>query len=85
VELDAGRAQLTWPVGERCRRAEIRLPVELGWSRYRGEEHPIRGWYSPGFGRRVPGTSLIGIGNGSTGTNLVTTVHLPGPEEWWTR
>jgi hypothetical protein len=81
VELAAGRALLDWPAGGRRRRAEICLPAGLSWTRHRGEEHPIRGWYSPGFARRVPSTSLIGIGNGSAETCLVTTIQLPGGAE----
>ena len=48
------------------------LPGELSWTAHRGEEDPILGWYSPGFGRRTPATSLIGHGHASASSSLVT-------------
>ncbi len=38
------------------------LPGELTWQTYRGSTDPILGWYSAGFGRRQPTTTLIGTG-----------------------
>jgi hypothetical protein len=79
VDLRAARAGLTWSTRGRYRRAKIRLPDQLDWSRHRAEENPIRGWYSPGFGRRTPTTTLLGSGNGSSATRLVTVIELPDP------
>ncbi len=80
VDLQGARANLAWSINGQSRQAEIRLPDELSWSRHRGEENPIRGWYSPGFGQRVPATSLLGFGTGSSTTHLVTVIDLPaGP------
>ena len=58
--------------GGEARGATLALPPELRWTAYRGEEDPIRGWYSPGFGLRVPATALVGHGRGSASTSLVT-------------
>jgi hypothetical protein len=71
--LDGPVAHLSWraPGGE-ARAATLALPPELRWTAHRGEEDPIRGWYSPGFGLRVPATTLIGSGPGSASTSLVT-------------
>jgi hypothetical protein len=71
--LDGAVAHLSWraPGGE-AREATLALPPELRWTTHRGEEDPIRGWYSPGFGLRVPATTLVGSGPGSASTSLVT-------------
>jgi hypothetical protein len=70
--LDGTVARLSWHVGEEVRQAGLELPAELRWTAHRGEEHPIGGWYSPGFGRRVRATSLTGDGRISAGSPLVT-------------
>jgi hypothetical protein len=74
VELDGPHAGLSWSVAGQLRRARLLLPGELQWSAHRGEEDPVLGWYSPGFGRRVPATSLVGAGTGSPGLRLVTSL-----------
>jgi hypothetical protein len=51
-----------WSHGSSAREATLTLPPELRWTAHRGEEESALGWYSPGFGRRVPTTSLIGTG-----------------------
>ena len=56
VELDGALALLSWPGGA----GRLRLPEALTWTAHRGETDPIRGWYSPGFGERVPATVLTG-------------------------
>ena len=62
ADLDGATARLTWSHGSSAREATLTLPPELRWTAHRGEEEPPLGWYSPGFGRRVPTTSLIGTG-----------------------
>jgi Heparinase II/III-like protein/Heparinase II/III N-terminus len=62
VDLDGATARLTWSHGSSAREATLTLPPELRWTAHRGEEEPPLGWYSPGFGQRVPTTSLIGTG-----------------------
>jgi hypothetical protein len=62
TRLDDDRALLSWPVGGTTRDATMTLPQELIWSAHRGETEPPLGWYSPGFGDRVPATTLVGIG-----------------------
>jgi hypothetical protein len=74
--LDGSLARLSWRAGNEQREASLTLPAELRWTAHRGEEHPIQGWYSPGFGRRIPATSLIGQGTAAASTPLVTCLTL---------
>ena len=63
------------------RHAILSLPDELTWSTRCGESDPPLGWYSAGFGRRVPSTTLAGVGNLHgrlmLGTELVFADVLP--------
>jgi hypothetical protein len=76
VDLDAGSARLTWSAGGERRQATLALPGELRWTAHRGEQDPVLGWYSPGFGRRLPATSLVGTGMGSSTTRLTTSLQF---------
>ncbi|HWD06490.1 MAG TPA: alginate lyase family protein [Amycolatopsis sp.] len=58
VRLEGTTAHLSWP----GHTATLQLPGELTWTAHRGEQDPPLGWYSPGFGRREPATTLIGAG-----------------------
>jgi hypothetical protein len=60
--LDGDHALLTWSGHGAAQYATLSLPGELVWSAYRGETDPPLGWYSPSFGRRVPSTTLVGVG-----------------------
>ena len=71
AELDGNRAALQWPGGS----AELLLPDSLSWSAHRGEQEPIQGWYSPGFGEREPATVLVGVGGPASG-GLTTTLRF---------
>jgi hypothetical protein len=62
AELDGARAVLRWPAALAPGAAQLELPPGLEWSLHRGETDPILGWYSSGFGRRVPATTLLGRG-----------------------
>ncbi len=80
VVLGPDEAHLRWAVaGGRRRRAVLRLPADLAWSVHRGENHPPLGWYSPGFGRRVASTTLVGTGRVAAGSRLVTELRLAAP------
>ena len=74
VELDGALARLAWEAAGDRRQASLALPDELRWTTHRGEQEDVLGWYSPGFGRRVPATSLVGEGTGTAATRLVTTL-----------
>jgi hypothetical protein len=76
ADLDGAVATLSWTTAGRLRRAVLVLPGELRWSAHTGEENPVLGWYSPGFGRRLRSTSLVGTGTGSSTTRLVTTLQF---------
>jgi len=52
--------------------ATMTLPSSLGWSLIRGAEDPVLGWYSPGFGQKVPATDVIGVGSVTTRSQLRT-------------
>ncbi|HEY8983078.1 MAG TPA: alginate lyase family protein [Streptomyces sp.] len=62
AELDGGRARLSWQRDGQDRSAVLELPQGLSWRAHRGESDPPLGWYSPGFGRKVPATTLVGTG-----------------------
>ncbi|WP_442727371.1 heparinase II/III family protein [Streptomyces pseudogriseolus] len=73
AELDGNRARLTWTRDGEDRSAVLDLPAGLTWRAHRGETGPPLGWYSPGFGRKVPSTTLVGSGS-VDGTAEFTTV-----------
>jgi hypothetical protein len=58
VALDGAVAKLAWP----GHTAALELPGGLAWTAHRGETNPPLGWYSSGFGRREPATTLVGKG-----------------------
>ncbi|MFE0192315.1 alginate lyase family protein [Streptomyces sp. NPDC058989] len=70
AELVGNRAALTWTRDGEERSAVLDLPGELSWRAHRGESdpspssssrgYPILGWYSAGFGRKEPTTTLVG-------------------------
>ncbi|MFR9795128.1 alginate lyase family protein [Streptomyces sp. MS06] len=62
ADLVGNRAVLTWTGDGEDRSAELELPGPLEWRAHRGENDPPLGWYSAGFGRREPATTLIGTG-----------------------
>ncbi|MEV0091305.1 alginate lyase family protein [Streptomyces sp. NPDC050738] len=75
ADLVGNRAQLTWTRDGEDRRAVLDLPGQLSWRAHRGESDPPLGWYSAGFGRKQPSTTLVGTGTGSAdGTEGFTTV-----------
>ncbi len=77
AELDAASVTLHWP-GQSAR---MRLPGSLAWRAHRGDTDPPLGWYSPGFGQRVPAWSLIGRGLLPPATRLRTVLHFPRGKE----
>jgi hypothetical protein len=60
--LDGSVATLAWSAGGRNWRGRLSLPVTLAWRALRGSQDPLAGWYSPGFGARVPATCFLGEG-----------------------
>jgi hypothetical protein len=58
--LEGHTAELHWPGSERG--ATLHLDPALTWQVVRGQEDPPRGWYSPGFGTKVPAPLLAGTG-----------------------
>ncbi|MFD0275272.1 alginate lyase family protein [Kitasatospora sp. NPDC127111] len=73
AELTGNRAVLRWTADGEDRSAVLDLPGELSWRAHRGATEPPLGWYSPGFGRKVPATTLVGTGF-TDGTRGFTTV-----------
>ncbi|MFF7945531.1 alginate lyase family protein [Streptomyces griseorubiginosus] len=73
AELVGNRARLTWTRDGEDRSAVLDLPAQLSWQAHRGETEPPLGWYSEGFGRKQPATTLIGTGT-TDGTEGFTTV-----------
>jgi len=77
VDLDGGRAALSWQIGPARRQGAMMLAEGLAWRCHRADIDPILGWYSPRFGCRVPATSLVGHGTASSSIRLVTELELP--------
>jgi hypothetical protein len=73
AELVGNRAVLTWTRDGEDRSAVLDLPGQLSWRAHRGETDPPLGWYSAGFGRKEPATTLVGSGF-TDGTEGFTTV-----------
>jgi hypothetical protein len=72
VELEGSTARCRWAGGA----ATLHLPPELAWRARRGEVAPTLGWYSPGFGVRVPATTLVGTGTARAGTSWTTVLAI---------
>ncbi|MDH2388463.1 alginate lyase family protein [Streptomyces sp. HNM0663] len=62
ADLVGNRALLTWTRDGEDRSAVLDLPGQLCWRAHRGESNPPLGWYSAGFGRKEPTTTLVGAG-----------------------
>jgi hypothetical protein len=77
ADLEGNRARLTWTRDGEDRSAVLDLPGELTWEAHRGESEPPLGWYSAGFGRKEPATTLIGTGfaDGAQGFTTVLRFH----------
>jgi uncharacterized heparinase superfamily protein len=73
ADLVGHRAVLTWIRDGEGRSAVLDLPGQLSWQAHRGETEPPLGWYSAGFGRKEPTTTLVGTGF-ADGTDGFTTV-----------
>jgi hypothetical protein len=54
----------------------MELDPSLEWTVHHGEERPPLGWYSPGFGRRVPSVTLVGTGQAGRARTLRTLLTL---------
>ncbi|MFD4258859.1 alginate lyase family protein [Streptomyces sp. NPDC058534] len=77
ADLAGNRAALTWTRDGEERSAALDLPGELSWRAHRGETDPPLGWYSAGFGRKEPATTLVGTGfaDGAEGFTTVLRFH----------
>ncbi|WP_371749739.1 heparinase II/III family protein [Streptomyces sp. NBC_01283] len=73
ADLVGNWAVLTWTREGEDRFAVLDLPGQLRWRAHRGESDPPLGWYSTGFGRKEPATTLVGTGF-ADGTEGFTTV-----------
>jgi hypothetical protein len=78
VRLEGNVAHLSWPGTSTgsvapVHTAVMELPSELSWTAHRGELDPPLGWYSAGFGRKEPSTTLVGSG---TPGLLATLLHF---------
>lgn len=62
ADLTGNRAVLTWTRDGEDRSAVLDLPGQLSWRAHRGETETPLGWYSAGFGRKEPTTTLVGTG-----------------------
>ncbi|KIZ15910.1 alginate lyase family protein [Streptomyces natalensis] len=88
ADLAGNRAQLTWIRDGEERSAVLDLPGQLTWRAHRGETdpspssssrgYPMLGWYSPGFGRKEPTTTLVGTGFPDGAAGFTTVLRFRG-------
>ncbi|MBW1595666.1 alginate lyase family protein [Streptomyces sp. JJ38] len=78
VDLAGNRARLSWTRDGADRSATLDLPGQLTWRAHRGESDPPLGWYSPGFGRKEPATTLVGSGSVDGADELTTVLGFHG-------
>lgn len=78
VDLVGNQAQLTWTRDGEDRSAVLDLPAQLSWQAHRGETEPPLGWYSAGFGRKEPATTLIGTGSTDGAEGFTTVLGFRG-------
>jgi hypothetical protein len=76
AELDGACAVLLWPSATTPGAARLELPRRLRWRLHRGETDPILGWYSPGLGRRIPSSTLVGRGRTAPDAPLTTRLEF---------
>ncbi|BCL27098.1 alginate lyase family protein [Streptomyces aurantiacus] len=78
ADLVANRAALTWTRDGEDRSAVLDLPGQLRWQAHRGESDPPLGWYSAGFGRKEPATTLVGTGFTDAAEGFTTVLGFHG-------
>jgi hypothetical protein len=78
ADLVGNRAALTWTRDGEDRSAVLDLPGQLCWRAHRGESDPPLGWYSPGFGRKEPATTLVGTGFADGAQGFTTVLRFRG-------
>ncbi|MFH8655243.1 alginate lyase family protein [Streptomyces afghaniensis] len=78
VDLAGNRAVLTWTRDGEDRSAVLDLPERLSWQAHRGETDPPLGWYSAGFGRKEPATTLVGTGFADGAEGFTTVLRFRG-------
>ncbi|MFB6890008.1 alginate lyase family protein [Kitasatospora sp. NPDC056327] len=78
ADLTGNRAVLSWTRDGEARSAVLDLPEQLSWRAHRGENDPPLGWYSPGFGRKEPATTLVGTGFADGGPGFTTVLGFRG-------
>ncbi|QDO01846.1 heparinase [Streptomyces sp. S1A1-8] len=78
ADLAGNRAVLTWTRDGEDRSAVLDLPGQLSWRAHRGESDPPLGWYSVGFGRKEPTTTLVGTGFADGAEGFTTVLRFRG-------
>ncbi|MGW3496853.1 alginate lyase family protein [Streptomyces sp. NPDC001020] len=78
ADLVGNRAVLTWTRDGEERSAVLDLPGQLCWRAHRGETDPPLGWYSVGFGRKEPTTTLVGTGSADGAEGFTTVLRFRG-------
>ncbi|MEU5775868.1 alginate lyase family protein [Streptomyces venezuelae] len=78
AELEGNRAALTWTRDGEERSAVLELPGDLNWRAHRGESDPPLGWYSAGFGRKEPATTLVGTGSADGVRGFTSVLRFQG-------
>ncbi|HEU5469748.1 MAG TPA: alginate lyase family protein [Actinophytocola sp.] len=76
VDLLGKTANLAWTDGDAVHSAVLELPPDLTWLAHTGETETPLGWYSDGFGRKVPSTTLVGTGTVGRRDVLITVLRF---------
>jgi hypothetical protein len=78
ADLEGNLARLSWTKDGEDRSAVLELPGQLSWRAHRGETGPVLGWYSAGFGRKEPATTLVGSGFSDAAEGFTTVLGFRG-------
>ncbi|WP_328667032.1 heparinase II/III family protein [Streptomyces sp. NBC_00322] len=78
ADLVGNRAVLAWTRDGEGRSAVLDLPGQLCWREHRGETDPPLGWYSAGFGRKEPASTLVGTGFADGAGGFTTVLRFRG-------
>jgi hypothetical protein len=78
ADLEGNLARPSWTKDGEDRSAVLELPGQLSWRAHRGETGPVLGWYSAGFGRKEPATTLVGSGFSDAAEGFTTVLGFRG-------
>lgn len=60
---------------------QMTLDPDCHWAIFTGSINPVRGWYSPSLGQKVPAPVLVGTHKNSAPTNISTNIKICDPSD----